>query len=490
VGLVLSPEETTGREKIDMQLEKIAHEWLGTFDSFPYFVSIHDTEYKVVMVNRALADELKMQPHEVIGRYCYELFHKAHEPPNYCPHRRTLQTRKTCWEEIFEPSVGLYLEFITLPIFDEKGRITGSVHMVRDITKQKQAQKALEESEKKYRELADLLPQTVFELDKSGRITFANRQAYQITGYTPDDFARGLNVIDIVAPEDRDRLKTNMELILKGNKSDENEYRIVRKDGSSFPALVYSNLVTNGEEVLGIEGILIDFTDQKRLDQLKDEFISLVSHEMRAPLTTIMGSVNMILKAGNQLPKRESRRLLQDAARSSEDLGNILGNLLELSREKAGRLIMHLELTDIRMIARDTLKQLKPRTSIHKFVLNIPRSIPIVSADTLRLKRILYNLLENAVKYSPSGGEIRISAKEEKNELVISVSDPGIGISPDDQIKLFTPFQRLEGVETAGIGLGLVVCRRLVEAHQGRIWVESVKDNGATFFFTLPLHIH
>ena len=451
-----------------------------------------DKDAFVTFANQRMASILGYEVEEMLGRNLVSFMseQRIDIAKRLIEHRKTGIKEQHDFEFLRKDGTPVYTILGTSPIFDENGAYAGAIAGVQDITRRKMAEEELQRSEKKYRELADLLPQTVFELDKSGRITFTNRQAYQITGYTPDDFARGLNVIDMVAPEDRDRLKTNMELIFKGNKSEANEYRIVRKDGSTFPALVYSNLVTNGEEVLGIEGILIDFTDQKRLDQLKDEFISLVSHEMRAPLTTIMGSVNMILKAGNQLPKRESRRLLQDAARSSEDLGNILGNLLELSREKAGRLIMHLELTDIRMIARDTLKQLKPRTSIHKFVLNIPRSIPIVSADTLRLKRILYNLLENAVKYSPSGGEIRISAKEEKNELVISVSDLGIGISPDDQIKLFTPFQRLEGVETTGIGLGLVVCRRLVEAHQGRIWVESVDGYGSTFFFTLPLHIH
>ena len=109
----------------------------------------------------------------------------------------------------------------------------------------------------------------------------------------------------------------------------------------------------------------------------------------------------------------------------------------------------------------------------------------------LRLERILYNLLENAVKYSPQGGEIKVSVKPDKEQLVIGVSDQGVGISPADQAKLFAPFQRLEESRPGGargVGLGLLVCQRLVEAHGGRIWVESEPGRGSTFFFTLPLN--
>ena len=138
----------------------------------------------------------------------------------------------------------------------------------------------------------------------------------------------------------------------------------------------------------------------------------------------------------------------------------------------------------------DTVEEIKRQSSAHQFVVDVPRKLPPVYADPLRLERILYNLLENAVKYSPQGEEIRVSVKPEKEHLIISVSDRGIGMSSADQAKLFGPFQRLEesrleGVK--GLGLGLLVCRRLVEAHGGRIWVESELGRGSTFFFTLPL---
>ena len=123
-------------------------------------------------------------------------------------------------------------------------------------------------------------------------------------------------------------------------------------------------------------------------------------------------------------------------------------------------------------------------------MIDLTRELPLVQADPLRLERILYNLLENAVKYSPHGGEIRVFAKPGRDGLVIGIVDQGVGISMDDQAKLFGPFQRLEqpiADRVKGAGLGLLVCRRLVEAHGGRIWVESEPGQGSTFFFTLPL---
>jgi len=141
-------------------------------------------------------------------------------------------------------------------------------------------------------------------------------------------------------------------------------------------------------------------------------------------------------------------------------------------------------------VIQDTVEAVRRQSSAHQFVVHVPGKLPPVHADQLRLERILYNLLENAVKYSPQGGEIRVSVTVEEEHLVIAVSDQGIGISVADQAKLFEPFQRVEESRldgTRGLGLGLLVCRRLVEAHGGRIWLESQPGSGATFFFTLPL---
>jgi signal transduction histidine kinase len=243
-------------------------------------------------------------------------------------------------------------------------------------------------------------------------------------------------------------------------------------------------------KVVASRSVVVDITERKRLDQLKDEFIGLVSHELRSPLTVITGAVNTALTEGERLSPEETRQLLQDAALEAEALSHMLNNLLELSRMQANRLFLHAEVINVGKVIQSAIEEIKRQSSAHQFVVDLPRKLPQVEADELRLERILYNLLENAVKYSPQGGEIRVLAKPEEKHLVIAVSDQGVGISRSDQAQLFAPFQRIENSKLDGVkgaGLGLLVCRRLVEAHGGRIWVESEPGRGATFFFTMPL---
>ena len=236
--------------------------------------------------------------------------------------------------------------------------------------------------------------------------------------------------------------------------------------------------------------IFHDITERKRVEQLKDEFIGLVSHEMRSPLTVITGALNTVLTEGPRLSPKEERQLLEDAAWEAGTLAHILGNLLELSRVQADRLFLSFEPVDVKAVIRNAVQRIKRQSSIHRFVLGLPKELPPVRADVIRLERILHNLLENAIKYSPDGGYIRVTAKMDSEHLVIGVSDQGVGISQQDQARLFAPFERLENSRierVKGVGLGLLVCRRLVEAHGGRIWVESEPGKGSTFFFTLPL---
>jgi signal transduction histidine kinase len=161
-------------------------------------------------------------------------------------------------------------------------------------------------------------------------------------------------------------------------------------------------------------------------------------------MTVITGAINTALTEAERLSPEETRQLLKDAALEAELLSNLLGNLLELSRVQAQRLVLHTEAINVRKVAQEAVDKIKRQSPSHDFVLKLPRNLPPVYADPLRLERILYNLLENAVKYSPPGGEVLISARPKDAYLVIGVSDQGIGISPADQVKLFSPFQRLE----------------------------------------------
>jgi signal transduction histidine kinase len=203
-----------------------------------------------------------------------------------------------------------------------------------------------------------------------------------------------------------------------------------------------------------------------------------------------MGALNTVVSDGPRLPAGETEQLLRDAVAETETLSHLLDNLLELSRVQAGQLTLYTEPLKIEPIARSAIEKITPLSQDRHISLGFPDALPSVKADSLRLERILYNLVDNAVKYSPGGGKIKVFAERKGKDLLIGVSDQGTGISQHEQSKLFEPFQRLNPKEASlgkGAGLGLLVCRRLVEAHGGKIWVESELGRGSTFFFTMPL---
>ncbi len=345
--------------------------------------------------------------------------------------------------------------------------------------------------EEQYRDLYEESPDAYLSVGADGYIKQANRRATELLGYTSEELV-GKPVADLYAetPNGKATAEGVFRRFLAGEEVRDQELEVRRADGSTAWVNLSVRPIRDKEgRVVVSRSVMVDITEHRKLDQLKDDFIGLVSHELRSPMTVITGAINTVLTEDERLSPEETRQLLKDAAAESETLSNLLSNLLELSRVQAQRLVLYSEAINVKKVIQDAVDKIKRQYATHKFVINLPRRLPPLQADSLRLERILYNLLENAVKYSPAGGEVRVSAKLQKEHLVIGVSDQGIGISPADQAKLFGPFQRLEkrpsGVR--GVGLGLMVCRRLVEAHGGNIWVESEPGHGSTFFFAMPL---
>jgi PAS domain S-box-containing protein len=367
--------------------------------------------------------------------------------------------------------------------FDTKGELKGGFGTVQDITERKSIENELRVKDFAVSSAASGIAIT----DLDGIVTYVNPACLSMWDYKREEEVLGKPAIDFFA--DKKRFGVVLKTVLEEGIW-QNEGQARRSDGSTFDVQVLANLVTDADnEPFCMMASFVDITERKKIDQLKDEFIGLVSHELRTPLTVINGCLSTLLTEWDRLSPREVQQLLKDALLESESLSHLIENLLELSRVQAQQLSLYSELIDVRGLIRETLTKIKRQGTGHRFVTSIPEKLPSINGDPLRIERILYNLLDNAVKYSPSGSQIKILVNVELDRLVIGVSDRGKGLSSSEQARIFGPFQRLENSrpdQARGAGLGLMVCRRLVEAHGGEVWVESRKGKGSTFFFSLP----
>lgn len=227
-----------------------------------------------------------------------------------------------------------------------------------------------------------------------------------------------------------------------------------------------------------------------KLDELKSDFVSMVSHELRAPLTNINGSLELLLEGDGAYMHTEHREMLQIVAEQSQRLTRLVQGILNVSRIEAGQLVLQPQIFNVLTLIEKVIEVWESRGVVNRFTRPHTMNLPSVWADRDRTEEILFNLIDNANKYSPEGGTIHVDADANDQFVIVSVSDEGIGIPGEELGKIFDKFHRVDrrdASESYGHGLGLYICRRLIEAQGGQIWVDSVLGEGSTFRFSLPL---
>ncbi len=239
--------------------------------------------------------------------------------------------------------------------------------------------------------------------------------------------------------------------------------------------------------------VLHDVTREKLIEQMKTEFVSLSAHQLRTPLSAIKWTLRMILDGDLGKITKEQRDFLQKTYLSNERMIDLINNLLNVARIEEGRYLYKLSLYRIEDIVQSVINSYKEETKRRKISLGFRKpkeKIPKLKMDVEKMNLAIQNLIDNAIRYTPSGGEVTVSLESDKKEIEFEVKDSGVGIPQNQQERVFSRFFRGANVmrmETEGAGLGLFITRNIIEAHGGKIWFESKENKGTTFYFTLPL---
>jgi len=244
-------------------------------------------------------------------------------------------------------------------------------------------------------------------------------------------------------------------------------------------------------QVRGVVIVVRDITTQKEIEQMKSDFLSVVSHELRTPLHSIKGFVDIILMGKTGEINELQRDFLTTVKEATTNLQQLIEDLLEFSRMEAGQIKLRPEQISPFEVAERVVEQLLPLAKEKgiRLLNSVPEEIDLIEADPMRIEQVLTNLISNAVKFTPAEGTVTVLGEDLGDRIRMAVCDTGIGIPKEEQEKIFQRFYQVDSSATRsyrGAGLGLTICKFIVEYHRGRIWVESEEGKGSTFYFELP----
>ena len=342
--------------------------------------------------------------------------------------------------------------------------------------------------------IIDATADGVLILDTALRITVFNRALSRLLNVDADQVI-GLAHDDTIVIEPKRAGLTLAEAIAGGWPLSDSaaiyvEGDLRKSDGSHVPVgITYAALFDRDEHIVNVIANVRDMTRLREADDLKNTFISVISHELKTPVALIKGYAGTLRREDarwDQKTVRDSAAIIEEEA---DRLTKLIDNLLDASRLQAGALKLNISDVALDQLAKHLVEKFSVEAAQHPITLSFPADCPTVPADAARLEQVLSNLINNAIKYSPTGTAITLAGQVTPREVIITVTDRGIGIPLEEQSRIFERFYRVDDAltrRTQGSGLGLYLAKAVIEAHRGRIWVKSAPGQGSTFAFALP----
>ena len=399
----------------------------------------------------------------------------------------------------------LIISVNSAPIY-ESGTVVGSVSFGRDITELKQSEGKLRESEERHCRLVDLFPYGIA-ITIEGKIVYINHAGAKIHGASSPSEIIGKSLLELIPPEYQKYANERFSKVEDGKAAPAMEEKLLRLDGTEVDVEMGAiPFIYKGKEA--IYAVFQDITIRKNAEALhlenlrlehesktKSEFLAAMSHELRTPLNAITGfSDIMSLGIGGSLNETYKGHV-KDIHNAGEHLLLIIDDILDLSKVEAGKMELVIEKFSVHELLESTFTLIKIKAIKHNIniIRDIDSQLEFMEGDKQKIKQVLFNLLSNAVKFSKeNGGTITVAVKKIGGMVRFSVSDTGIGIEKKNLNKLFKEFQQLDSGITrkyGGTGLGLVISKKLVELHGGKMTVESIYGEGSTFAFALPVQL-
>lgn len=389
-----------------------------------------------------------------------------------------------------------WIGHVCQPVFDSNGSFMGRRGSNRDITERKRAEENLR-SERDFSEsLINTAQAIVLLMDTEGRIIRFNPFMEELSGYLLEE-VRGKDWFSNFLPErDRDWVREVFKRAVNNIQTRGNVNPIITKDGRELEIEWWDKTLKDTiGRTIGVLSIGLDVTERilahkqiEEMNRMKDQFITVAAHELKTPVTIMKGYAQTLLRSGKEVPP-QMRKVLEAIDRGANRIDGIVGDLLDITQLLAGRLDLIKESIDLPAFVEQVIDRVALTVSKHQ--IRLLKAEPVViQGDRERLEQVLVNLCDNAVRYSPAGGNVDLEVTLQDHEVMVSVRDFGIGIPKENQSHIFERFYRAHTgtpYDYGGMGVGLFISGEIVSRHGGRMWFESEEGKGSTFYFSLPV---
>lgn len=496
-GVLVTCTETTAKLAVQRKLEDKTEEARSLVTQSPIpMVVLKGPEFMIEIANSAMLQRWKKTEEELVNRKFLDVF--PHIRTERIPglleqvYRTGEKYRETETVSYLQDENGqrtFYVDFEYAPLRDANGQVTGIIAIVNDVTEKVEARKKIEENEQRFRLLADSMPQHIWTADPQGNLNYFNRSVFDYSGLTVQQIEKD-GWLQIVHPDDREKNVAAWTESVSTGKDFLFEHRFRKHTGEYRWQLSRAVAQRNAKgDIQMWVGTSTDIQEIKELEDQKDLFIGMASHELKTPLTVIKGYVQVLQAEHEAGEDAFLKKALSVIDKQVMLLTNLVSDLLDLSKIKSDNLSFKKEIFPIGELITEISGEIEHIHPGYK-ILFTGMAEAHVLADRNRVGQVLINFLTNAIKYSPGSKEVHVSVTVQEEQVTVSVKDFGIGIGPADQQKIFERFYRVEGKNEnrfPGFGIGLFIASEIIRKHDGQIGVQSEPGNGSVFYFTLPV---